>query len=90
MNSDEQQGMWGQFSCCTAGQKFYGYNREDFAFFHPPGVEQFVQSPENVLYCRLRLVFMLAFQIDGQVEPVKVACAYLSFCYEIKLESSGM
>ena len=35
---------------------------------------------------RLRLMFKLAVQIDGQVEPVNIECAYISFCYEIKLE----
>ena len=73
-----------------ADQKFYGYNREDFVFVRPPGVERFVRSPDNMWYGRLRLLFKIAAKIDGQVEPVNVECAYVSFCYEIKLEPSGM
>ena len=40
-----------------AYQKFYCYNREDFVFVCPQGVERFVLSLENVWYGRLRLLF---------------------------------
>ena len=72
------------------GKKYYGFNREDFVFTRPPGVERFVLSPDNVWYCRLKLLFTLYVHIDGQDEPVELECAYVSFCYEIKLEPSGV
>ena len=39
---------------------------------------------------RLKLLFTLYVQIDGQDVPVELECAYVSFCYEIKLEPSGV
>ena len=63
---------------------------EDFVFTRPPGVELFVLSPDNVWYCRLKLLFSMTVKIDGQREPVDIKCSYVSFCYEIKLEPSGM
>jgi hypothetical protein len=71
-------------------RKFFGYNREDFVFVRPPGVERFVLSPDNVWYGRLKLLFSISVQVDGQDEPVDIECAYVAFCYEIKLETSGM
>ena len=38
---------------------------------------------------RLKLLFTLAVHIDGQVEPVELECACVSFCYEIELEPSN-
>ena len=71
-------------------KKYYGYNREDFVFTRPPGVERFVLSPDNVWYGKLKLLFTISVEIDGQDEPVELQCAYVSFCYEIKLEPSGV
>ena len=71
------------------GMTYYGYNREDFVFTRPPGVERFVLSPDNVWYGRLKLLFTMSVQIDGQEDPVDIECAYVAFCYEIKLEPSG-
>ena len=71
-------------------RKFFGFNREDFVFVRPPGVERFVLSPDNVWYGRLKLLFTMSVNIDGQDEPVDIECAYVAFCYEIKLETSGM
>ena len=56
----------------------------------PPGVEHFILSPDNVWYGRLKLLFTISVNIDGQDEPVEIQCAYVSFCYEIKLEPSGV
>ena len=70
--------------------KYYGFNREDFVFCRPPGVESFVLSPDNVWYGRLKLLFTISVKSDGRDEPVDLKCAYVSFCYEIKLEPSGM
>ena len=56
----------------------------------PPGVELFVLSPKNVWYLRLKLLFTMTVKIDGQQEPVDIECVYVSFCYEMKLEPSGM
>jgi len=32
----------------------------------------------------------MSVNVDGQEEAVDIECAYVSFCYEIKLETSGM
>jgi len=71
------------------GKPYHGYNREDFVFTRPPGVERFVLNPDNVWYGRLKLLFTISVQIDGQDEPVGLECAYVAFCYEIKLDPSG-
>ena len=55
----------------------------------PPGVEKFSLSPDNVWYGRLKLLFSLSVQIDGQDDPVQLECAYISFFYDIRLEPSG-
>ena len=67
---------------------YHGYNLEDFVFTRPPGVERFVLNQDSVWYGRLKLLFKIAVKIDGQKEPVEIECAYVSFCYEIKLEPS--
>ena len=71
------------------GKSYHGYNREDFVFTRQPGVERFVLNPDNVWYGRLKLLFTISVQIDGQDEPVDLECAYVAFCYEIKLDPSG-
>ena len=71
------------------GKQYFGYNREDFVFTRPPGMERFVLSPDNVWYGRLKLLFTMSVQIDGKDEPVDVECAYVAFCYDIKLEPPG-
>lgn len=71
------------------GKQYHGYNREDFVFTRPPGVERFVLNPDNVWYGRLKLLFTISVQMDGQDEPVDLECAYVAFCYEIKLDPSG-
>ena len=58
-------------------------------FTGPPGVERFVLSLDNVWYCRLKLLFTIQVKIDGQDEPIDLKCAYVAFCYEIKLDPSG-
>ena len=68
---------------------YHGYNREDFVFTRLPRVEQFVLGQNNVWYGRLKLLFSISVKIDGQNEPVDIECAYVSSCYEIKLEPSG-
>ena len=32
----------------------------------------------------------MTVNIDDQQEPVDIECVYVSFCYEMKLEPSGM
>ena len=68
---------------------YHGYNREDFVFSRPPGVERFVLSPDNVWYSRLKLLFKISVKMDGKEDSVDIECACVSFCYEIKLEPSG-
>ena len=71
-------------------KSFHGYNREDFVFTRPPGVERFVLNPDNVWFGRLKLLVTLSVQMDGQDDSVDLECAYVAFCYEIKLDPSGM
>jgi hypothetical protein len=52
-------------------------------------VEQFVLSADNVWYGRLKLLFKIYVKVDGKDEPVEIECAYVAFCYDIKLEASG-
>ena len=47
-------------------KKYYGFNRGDFVFTRPPGLEQFVLSPHKVWYGRLKLLLTLCVHIDGQ------------------------
>jgi hypothetical protein len=68
-----------------AGMMYFGFNQEDFVF-----VQSFVLSPDNIWYGRLKLLFRITVQVDGKEDPVDVDCAFISFCYEIKLERSGM
>lgn len=70
--------------------QFYGSNREDWVLVRPPGVERFVLAPDDVWYGRVKLLFSISLQSDVAEEVTKVDCAYVSFCYDIKLESSGM
>ena len=50
-------------SACSAGRLlirstyYYGFNIEDCVFCRPPRVEKFTLSPDNVWYCRLKLLF---------------------------------
>jgi hypothetical protein len=50
----------------------------------------FVLNTDNIWYGQLKLLFIMSVKIDGKEEPVDKECAYVSFCYEIKLEPSGM
>jgi hypothetical protein len=61
-------------------------NREDFVFVLPPGVELFVLAPDTVWYGRLKLLFTISIQSDLTKEITKFDCAYVSFCFEIKLD----
>ena len=49
----------------NSDKKYCGFNREDFVFTRPPGVERFVLSPDNVWYGLLKLLFTLSVHIDG-------------------------
>ena len=69
---------------------YYGFNGEDFVFVRTPGVQLFVLSPKNVWYGRLKLLFRLTIQVDGKEDLVDIDRAFISFSYEIKLESFGM
>ena len=31
----------------------------------------------------------MSVQVDGQDDPVDIECAFVAFCYEIKLDASG-
>ena len=52
--------------------------------------KRFMLSQDNVCYGHWKLLFTLSVHIDGQAKPTELECAYVSFCYEIKLEPSGM
>ena len=70
--------------------RFYGsnLNREDFVFIQPSGVEAFVLAPENVWYCRVRLLFDLSVKDDTSEDPIEIKCAFFSVCEEIVLDNS--
>ena len=70
--------------------RYYGSNREDLIFVRPPCVERFVLDPDNVWYGREKLLFSISVKTDVSDEVMKIDCAYVSFCYEIKLDSSGI
>ena len=69
--------------------KYYGFNREDFVFIRPPGVEAFVLGPSSVWYGRVRLLFSISVKTDSVDDPVEMKCAFISVCEEIKLDPSG-
>ena len=58
-------------------------------FVRPPGVNQFELTPDNVWYGRIKLLFSISVQSDVSVEITKIDCAYVSFCYEIELDTAG-
>ena len=63
-----------------------------YSLLHTKPCSMLVQvrfSPEDIQY-RLRLLFTMTVKIDGQQDPVDILCAYISFCYKIKLELSGL
>ena len=69
--------------------QYYGSNREDYVFVRPPGVERFVLEPDSVWYGRLKLLFSISVQTDNSDVLTNIDCAYVSFSYDIKLDSSG-
>ena len=71
------------------GMDYYAANREDFVFVRPPGVTKFELTPDNVWYGRIKLLFSISVQSDVSVESTKIDCAYVSFCYEIELDTEG-
>ena len=68
---------------------YYAANREDYVFVRPPGVTKFDLTPDNVWYGRIKLLFSISVQSDVSVESTKIDCAYVSFCYEIELDTAG-
>jgi hypothetical protein len=70
--------------------QYYGLNREDFVFVRPPIVERFELAPNTVWYGRLKLLFSISIQNDLIKEDTTFDCTSISFCFEIKLDSSGM
>ena len=64
---------------------YYAANREDYVFVRPPGVTKFELTP--VWYGRIKLLFSISVQSDVSVESTKIDCAYVSFCYEIELDT---
>ncbi len=69
--------------------QFYCLNREDWVFVRPPGVQGSVLDSDNVWYGRIKLLFSISVKSDVSEEVTKIDCAYVSFCYDIKLEESG-
>ena len=50
----------------------------------PPGVEAFVLAPENVWYCRARLLFDMSVKVDTSEDPIEMKCAFV-----LVLDDSG-
>ena len=71
-------------------RRHYGYNREDFVFIRPPGVESFLLSPDSVWYCRVLLIFSISVKTDVDREPVELQCAFVAVCKEISLDPAGI
>ncbi len=69
--------------------QFYGSNGEDWVFVRPLGVQGLVLDPDNVWYGRIKLLFSISVKSDVSEEVTRIDCAYVSFCYDIKLEESG-
>ncbi len=69
---------------------YYGLNREDSVIVRPPGIERLVLAPDTVWYGRLKLLFTISIQSYLTKEVTKFDCAYISFWFEIKLDSSGI
>jgi hypothetical protein len=61
--------------------QYYGLNRENFVF---------VQPKDTVWYGKPKLLFTISIQPDLTKEATKFDCAYISFCVEVKLDSSGI
>ena len=68
---------------------YYGASREDYVFVRPPGVDRFELTPDNVWYGRIKLLFSISVESDVSDGPITTDCAYVSFCYEIQLETAG-
>jgi hypothetical protein len=68
--------------------QFYGSNRKNWVFVRSPGDQGFVLAPENVWYCRLKLLLTIVIKSDSSEEVTKIDCAYVFFCYNTKLEES--
>jgi hypothetical protein len=47
-------------------------------------------APDTVWYGRLKLLFTISIQSDLTTEVIKFDCAYIYFCFEIKLDASGI
>ena len=47
------------------------------------------QTILNVWYGRIKLLFSISVKSDVSEKVTKIDCAYVSFCYDIKLEESG-
>ena len=60
-------------------------------YIWPPGVtvEAFVLAPENVWYCRVRLLFDMSVKVDTSEDTSEIKCAFVSVCKEIVLDDSG-
>ena len=65
-------------------------------FFRPPSecmvlqrMYENVHSPENVWYCRVRLLFAKSVEVDKSKNPIEMKCALVSVCEEIVLDDSG-
>ena len=71
------------------GMEYYASNREDPVLVRPPGIDRFELTPDNVWYGRIKLLFSISVQSDVSVESTKIDCAYVSFFYEIQLDTEG-
>jgi hypothetical protein len=69
---------------CSPFETYYGANRQDFVFVRPPeaAAEGFAPTPDNVLYCKVLLLFDMEAETDGG--PVVYQCAYVSLLEKMK------
>ena len=70
---------------------YYGASRawEDYVFVRPPDVDRFELTPDNVWYGQIKLLFSISVESDVSDGPITIDCAYVSFWYEIQLETAG-
>ena len=84
---------------CTASTLMYASESEPRprlgtqAQTRNPGLTRMLKirnEPGQCLLWSFEASFQNCRQIDGQEEPVEIECAYVPFCYEIKLEPSDL
>jgi hypothetical protein len=69
---------------CSPFETYYGANRQDFVFVRPAeaAAEGFAPTPDNVLHCKVLLLFDM--EADTDSGPKQYKCAYVSLLQQLK------